>query len=202
MQEFRDKMALTTVETVHRMGTLNFIFSLSRLKFDNDDSAEDLDVSGMEYVPGAGRNTSKNCIPGTREDILSEIKCWIRSTGDDVPRILWLSGTAGKGKSAIAHTIANWSHERGGMQACFCFDRTREAERRHEKIFTTIARDLADCDITMRGALACAVHDDNELKHAIDISRQWQELFVGPIGGLESNHCTRPAGYRCVGREW
>jgi hypothetical protein len=49
-------------------------------------------------------------------------------------------------------------------------------------MFTTIARDLADCDITMRGALACAVHDDNELKHAIDISRQWQELFVGPIG--------------------
>jgi ABC-type dipeptide/oligopeptide/nickel transport system ATPase subunit len=46
-----------------------------------------------------------------------------------VPRILWLSGMAGKGKSAIAHTIANWSHERGGMRACFCFDRTREASK-------------------------------------------------------------------------
>jgi hypothetical protein len=136
----------------------------------------------MEYVRGAGRNTAKNCLPGTREDILSEIKCWIRSTGEDVPRVLWLSGTAGKGKSAIAHTIANWSHERGGMRACFCFDRTREAERRHEKIFTTIARDLADCDITMRGALARAVCDDNELKHTVDISRQWQELVVGPVG--------------------
>ncbi|KAG1743388.1 hypothetical protein EDB19DRAFT_557829 [Suillus lakei] len=156
MQQFRDQMALTTIETVHRI-------------------AEDLDVSGMEYVPGAGRNTSKNCLPGTREDILSEIKCWVRSTGEDVPRVLWLSGTAGKGKSAIAHTIANWSHERGGMRACFCFDRTREAERRHEKIFTTIARDVADCDISMRGALARAVHDDNELKHTIDISRQWQD---------------------------
>ncbi|KAG2749803.1 WD40 repeat-like protein [Suillus brevipes Sb2] len=138
-------MALTNSETVHLI-------------------AEDLDVSGMEYVPGAGRNNSKNCLTGTREDILSEIKCWIRCTGEDVPRVLWLFGTAGKCKSAIAHTIANWSHERGGMQACFCFDRTRKFERRHEKIFTTIARDLADCDITMRGALACA------------------ELFVGPIG--------------------
>ncbi|KAG2340254.1 WD40 repeat-like protein [Suillus weaverae] len=163
MQQFRDQMALTTIETVHRI-------------------AEDLDVSGMEYVPGAGRNTSKNCLLGTREDILSEIKCWIRSMGEDVPRVLWLSGTAGKGKSAIAHTIANWSYERGGMRACFCFDRTREAERRHEKIFTTIARDLADCDIIMRGALARAVHDDNEVKHTVDISRQWQELVVGPIG--------------------
>ncbi|KAG2747110.1 WD40 repeat-like protein [Suillus brevipes Sb2] len=162
MQQFRDKLVLTNTETVHRI-------------------AEDQDINGMEYVHGAGRNTAKNCLPGTREDILSDIKCWIRSTGEDVPRILWLSGTAGKGKSAIAHTIANWSHERGGMQACFCFDRTREAERRHEKIFTTIARDLADCDITMRGALARAVHDDNELKHTIDISRQWQKLVVGPV---------------------
>ncbi|KAG2738391.1 WD40 repeat-like protein, partial [Suillus brevipes Sb2] len=162
MQQFRDKMALTNTETVHRI-------------------AEDQDINGMEFVRGAGRNTAKNCLPGTREDILSDIKCWIRSTGEDEPRILWLSGTAGKGKSAIAHTIANWSHERGGMRACFCFDRTREAERRHEKIFTTIARDLADCDFTMRGALARAVHDDNELKHTIDISRQWQELVVGPM---------------------
>jgi hypothetical protein len=68
------------------------------------------------------------------------------------------------------------------MRACFCFDRTREAERRHEKIFTTIARDLADCDMTMRGALARAVRDDNELRHSIDVSRQWQELVVGPVG--------------------
>ncbi|KAG2737766.1 hypothetical protein P692DRAFT_20646110, partial [Suillus brevipes Sb2] len=162
MQQFRDKMAITAVETIHRI-------------------AEDQDLNGMVCVLGAGRNTAKNCLPGTREDILSEIKCWIRSTGEDVQRVLWLSGTAGKGKSAIAHTIANWSHERGGMQACFCFDRTREAERRHEKIFTTISRDLADCDITMRGALARAVHDDNELKHTIDISRQWHELVIGPI---------------------
>ncbi|KAG2753294.1 WD40 repeat-like protein [Suillus brevipes Sb2] len=162
MQQFRDKMALTNTETVHRI-------------------AEDQDINGMEYVRGAGRNTAKNCLPGTREEILSDIKCWIRSTGEDEPRILLLSGTAGKGKSAIAHTIANWSHERGGMRACFCFDRTREAERRHEKIFTTIARDLADCDITMRGALARAVRDDNELKHTTDVSRQWQELVVGPM---------------------
>ncbi|KAG2346470.1 hypothetical protein BDR05DRAFT_997446 [Suillus weaverae] len=105
--EFRDQMALTTIKNVHRI-------------------AEDLDISDMEHVPGAGRNTSKNCLPGTREDILSEIKCWIRSTGKDVPRVLWLSGTAGKGKSAIAHTIANCSHKRGGMQAYISYAYLRQ----------------------------------------------------------------------------
>ncbi|KIK31791.1 hypothetical protein CY34DRAFT_763402 [Suillus luteus UH-Slu-Lm8-n1] len=73
----------------------------------------------MEYVRSAGWNTAKICLSGTQEDILSEIKHWIHSMGEDVLRILWLSGTGGKGKSAITHTIANWSHERGGMRACF-----------------------------------------------------------------------------------
>src|SRR5882757_7107163 len=135
----------------------------------------------MEYASGAGMNTTKRCFPGTREDILSEIKSWISSTGEDVPRVLWLSGTAGKGKSAIAHTIANWSSEVGCLGACFCFDRTRVADRRHEKIFTTIARDLADCNPAVRRALADVVHDNNELRHSADITRQWRELLVGPI---------------------
>ena len=133
----------------------------------------------MEYAAAAGLNTTKHCLPGTREDILSEIKSWM--TGEDVPPVLWLSGTAGKGKSAIAHTIANWSKEAGCLGSCFCFDRTRVADHRHEKIFTTIARDLADCNPAIRRALASAVCDNNELRHTADITRQWRELIIEPI---------------------
>jgi len=139
---------------------------------------DDLDFKDMVHVDGAGRDTSKSCLPGTREGILSEIKDWINRTGEDAQRIFWLSGTAGKGKSAIAHTIANWFD---GPGACFCFDRTREAERRHEKIFTTIARDLADRDPIIRRALANAVRD-GELRHTKDIARQWKNLILGPVG--------------------
>jgi hypothetical protein len=135
----------------------------------------------MVYVDGAGRDTSKRCLPGTRETILSEIKTWIDNTGEDVQRVFWLNGTAGKGKSAIAHTISTWFHERGGPGAFFCFDRTREAERRHEKIFTTIARDLADRDPIIRRALASVVRGENELRHTKDITRQWKELVLGPV---------------------
>jgi len=148
--------------------------------------AEDLDFKGMIYVGGAGRDTSKRCLPGTREDILSEIKDWIDKTGEDVQQVFWLSGTAGKGKSAIAHTIANWFDERGGPGACFCFDRTREAERRHERIFTTIARDLADRDPIMRRTLARAVLDDNELRHTKDITRQWKKFILGPVDASQA----------------
>ena len=140
----------------------------------------------MIYVDGAGRDTSKCCLPGTREGILSEIKDWIDKTGEDVEQVFWLSGTAGKGKSAIAHTIASWFDERSGPGAYFCFDRTREAERRHERIFTTIARDLADRDPIMRRTLARAVLDDNELRHTKDITRQWKKFILGPVGALQT----------------
>ncbi|KAG2339588.1 hypothetical protein BDR05DRAFT_614424, partial [Suillus weaverae] len=103
------------------------------------------------------------------------------STGDNVPRVLWLSGPAGKGKSAIAHTIAKWFGDVGGLGSCYSFDRQREADRRHEKIFSTIARDLADRDPEMRRALADAVQATSSLKKTADIIQQWQKLLIEPL---------------------
>ncbi|KAG2366970.1 hypothetical protein BDR07DRAFT_1273031, partial [Suillus spraguei] len=108
----------------------------------------------MTYAEAAGLDTRKECLPGTRKEILSQITDWVNSTGDNVPRVLWLSGPAGKGKSAIAHTIAKWRKDVGGLGSCYCFDQQREADRRHEKIFSTVARDLADHDPEMRRELA------------------------------------------------
>src|ERR1700692_1433281 len=136
----------------------------------------------MVYAGGAGVDTAKQCLSGTRTDILSQITKWINSSGDSVPRVLWLSGPAGKGKSAIAHTIANWFNDVGGLGSCYCFDHQRAADRRHEKIFSTIARDLADRDSEMRRALAEAVKDANSLKTTADIVQQWDKLLMKPLG--------------------
>lgn len=84
---------------------------------------EILDLSGITYAEGAGLDTRKECLEGTRTEILSQITDWVNTTGDNVPRVLWLSGPAGKGKSAIAHTIAKWFNNVGGLGSCYCFDR-------------------------------------------------------------------------------
>jgi hypothetical protein len=55
-------------------------------------AGEKLDLSGITYAEGAG-DTEKECLEGTRTEILSEIIDWVNSTGDDVSRVLWLSGT-------------------------------------------------------------------------------------------------------------
>ncbi|KIK32150.1 hypothetical protein CY34DRAFT_19251, partial [Suillus luteus UH-Slu-Lm8-n1] len=162
MQNFRDQVAHDVAIHIHR-------------------TDEILDLIGMTYADGAGLDTRKQCLQGTRTEILSEITEWIKSTGDNVQRVLWLSGPAGKGKSAIAHTIAKWFEDAGGLGSCYSFDRQREADRRHEKIFSTIARDLADRDPGMRRALADAVQAASSLKKTADIIQQWQKLLVEPL---------------------
>src|SRR6267154_5289216 len=108
------------------------------------------DLSGMEYARGAGLDTTKKCLPGTREAIIEEIIAWINNTEDDAPGVFWLHGNAGTGKSTIAQTIAHHFRELGRLGSCYCFDRTRAAQRRDQKVFTTIARDLSDRDEQMR----------------------------------------------------
>ncbi|CCM06665.1 uncharacterized protein FIBRA_08950 [Fibroporia radiculosa] len=162
MQRFRDQNALQTTLFVYRI-------------------ADDVNLNDMEYASGVSLNTSKQCLEGTRTDILLEIKDWMSNIANDAKQIMWISGMAGKGKSAIAHTIAGWAQACGMFGSCFCFDRTREGGRLHEKIFTTIARDLADHDPLVRRALADAIRDNNELRHSTDLRRQWEQLIVGPI---------------------
>ncbi|KAG2141151.1 uncharacterized protein EDB93DRAFT_639803 [Suillus bovinus] len=163
MQNFRNQVAHDVALYVHRTGEIQ-------------------DLSGMTYAAGAGLDTRKQCLEGTRMEILSQITDWVNRTGNDVQPVLWLSGPAGKGKSAIAHTIAKWFKDVGGLGLCYCFDREQEAARRHEKIFSTIARDLADRDPEMRRALADAVQNANDLKNTADITQQWQKLLIEPLG--------------------
>jgi hypothetical protein len=174
MQNLRDQVAHDVAIYVHRTGEGLRTSDLTSIY---SPSGEQLDLSGIIYAAGAGLDTRKQCLPGTRTEILSQIIDWVNSTGDDIPRVLWLSGPAGKGKSAIAHTIANWFSDAGGLGSCYCFDRHQETDRRHEKVFSTIARDLADRDPEMRRVLAQAVQNDSALKNTVDIVQQWQKLL-------------------------
>ncbi|KIN93162.1 hypothetical protein M404DRAFT_542884, partial [Pisolithus tinctorius Marx 270] len=145
---------------------------------------EDLNLEGMAYAAGAGLNTTKKCLDGTRTEILKDITDWITTCDANAPRILWLHGQAGRGKSAIAHTIASWIEDVGAPGACFCFARDRQAERREEKILTTIARDLADRDPAFRRALSNVVSHNLALKTTCDVVQQWKRFILEPLSKI------------------
>ena len=138
----------------------------------------------MSYAGGAGLNTEKLCLKGTREELLEEIVDWINNVETDTPRIFWLHGPAGTGKSSIAHTIARQFRELERLGSCFCFDRSLKENSRHKEVFSTIAQDLAKCDKSFRKQLAAIVHDDTALKKTTDVLQQWKELIMKPTKAL------------------
>ena len=152
---------------------------------------EDLNLDGMTYAGDVGLKTTKKCLEGTRKEVLQEIVNWIHDPDVNTPRIMWLHGQAGKGKSAIAHTIALWSKNVGELGSCFCFARDRQTERLENKMLSTIARDLANHDPTFRRVLARAIEDDNTLRTTTDVMQQWERLLLGPLskvsGGMVGN---------------
>ena len=91
---------------------------------------------------------------------------------------------AGKGKSAIAHTVALQAKSLGNLGSCFCFTRVRQHEGLHKKLVTTIARDLADRDPCFRILLAGIISNNHTLTDTEDIAEQWQEFIAEPLSQL------------------
>ena len=145
---------------------------------------EDRSLDSLAYASQVGVIQKKRCLDGTRTEILKEIVDWINNTDPTAPRIFWLHGQAGKGKSAIAHTIALQARNLGVLGSCFCFTRVRQAEELHTKLFPTIARDLADHDLRLRTLLAEMIANNHSLKDTTDVAEQWEKFIVEPLSRL------------------
>ena len=166
MQEFRDRVLLDVHGGVHQV-------------------LEYLSLDALTYAKGVGLNKEKKCLDGTRTEILNEIVDWISNTDATATRIFWLHGQAGRGKSAIAHTIALQAQNLHMLGACFCFNRVRQHEGLHMKLFPTIARDLADRDLRLRPLLAQVIAHNHSLGGTEDIAEQWEKFISEPLSELQ-----------------
>ena len=148
---------------------------------------QDLSLDFLACAGRVGQNKEMKCLDGTRTEILKEIVDWVNNTDSTTPRIFWLHGQAGKGKSTIAHTIALQADDLGLLGSCFCFSRVRHREGLHMKLFPTVARDLADRDLRLRPLLAEVVANKHSLGHTEDIGEQWQKFIFEPLSQLEGS---------------
>ncbi|KIM53042.1 hypothetical protein SCLCIDRAFT_1223218 [Scleroderma citrinum Foug A] len=148
---------------------------------------QDLSSTCLVCEDRAGLNEAKKCLDGTRIEILNELVDWINNTDAATPRIFWLYGQAGKGKSAIAHTIALHARNLGMLGSCFCFSRVRQHAQLHTKLFPTIARDLADRDLRLRPLLGEVTTNNPSLRDTADVTAQWKKLILEPLSHLKGS---------------
>jgi sigma54-dependent transcription regulator len=64
------------------------------------------------------------CHPQTRLAVLDDIMKWVNKSGAQHHFMMWLFGSAGAGKSAIAKKIAELAAEKGLLIGTFFFSRT------------------------------------------------------------------------------
>ena len=141
----------------------------------------------LPNVPQAAFNSRQNphreCLEGTRSEVLQEIKVWAQ--GHDEKPIFWLNGLAGTGKSTIACTVARERHDNGRLAASFFFSRGGGDLAHVDKFFPTIAAQLARTIPNLHSH----IHDNVS---GLTLRDQWNDLIKKPLSKLESGYSQSP----------
>ena len=126
------------------------------------------------------------CHPETRTALQKEIMSWIRhGEEDDKPaKLLWLSGPAGSGKTAIAGTIADECYKAGLLAASFFFSAFAGSKNRCWKkpvIPSLIYRLIQHKSIVGLKEAVLAVIEDDPMVFERHLDQQLEELVLKPL---------------------
>ncbi|KAK7033743.1 hypothetical protein R3P38DRAFT_3264067 [Favolaschia claudopus] len=125
------------------------------------------------------------CHQDTRREYLSHLHAWSYATEDSKP--FWMCGPAGTGKSAIAQSFCKQLHARDSLGGGFFFKRDHPTRGNAQKLFPTLAYQLATVCPPFKAALAPRVANDPALVGK-SLSTQLQKLILEPYHDSASDH--------------
>ncbi|TDL21539.1 hypothetical protein BD410DRAFT_867429, partial [Rickenella mellea] len=144
---------------------------------------DEVDLKDLPYANDARFRSDKQCLAGTREEILDEITDWINNS-DHLQKVFLLCGAAGTGKSAIAHTIANRFKVLGHLGSSYCFIRSDQANRHPGNVFSTVAVNLSDHNAEIKDHLHKIIHRDRSLRTTQDVMTQFRNFILMPTENI------------------
>ena len=117
---------------------------------------------------------------GTREQILAELEEW--AVNDAAPKVFWLNGMAGTGKTSIAHSFSERLDKNQILGASFFCSRSASQEVRDASlIIPTIASALSQLSPLLRNAMRKVVKEKPNVGSWRKLSTQFCLLLVDPI---------------------
>ncbi|KAF5359853.1 hypothetical protein D9756_002921 [Leucocoprinus leucothites] len=137
-------------------------------------------------IPSATHDSSERyppplCHPGTREDFINLLTEWGRNASQGHPRLAWMKGPAGVGKSAIAQSTAQALGDDVG--ATFFFSRPNHRDDPN-RFFTSIAHQLAMKQRAFGDFLDQKIHH-NPTIITKSLQFQFDELLIAPVRALK-----------------
>jgi hypothetical protein len=153
--------------------------------------------AAFEYLDSTDMS---RCLEGTREDVLRQIHHWI--DGDDAqirekdhqgntdvgetPRIFWINGSAGTGKTTIAYTVAEACRARKTLGATFFCSRYSADRSNPDLIFTTIAHQLGLFFTPFKVEISRALKSHPDIGSS-SVPYQLEELIVKPLHSVRNS---------------
>ena len=134
----------------------------------------------MHYTSNAGHSCGnrQGCLEGTRKEVLRDIERWLASERDQ--RVFWLNGLAGTGKSTIAQTFADTTFADGKLGVSFFCSRDFEDRSNLQRIFPTLAFQLA-CKYPHFRTELLRVLKERPNAGQESLCSQMEKLIVGPL---------------------
>ncbi|KZO92993.1 hypothetical protein CALVIDRAFT_486704, partial [Calocera viscosa TUFC12733] len=136
----------------------------------------------LPYASHARYELGRRCLAHTREALLEDIIDWINGSAPNAPRMYFLHGPAGTGKSTIAHSIARHFDECKRLGSAFMI--SSAYRHRISDILPTIARDLADLDPRINSALCREIRGRRSDRSISDLSEQLNLYILKPCNDL------------------
>ncbi|CAE6436109.1 unnamed protein product [Rhizoctonia solani] len=118
------------------------------------------------------------CTEDTRLDVLSKIQDWTQR--DDTPKIYWMSGMAGTGKTTITYSLCKQLDERKQLGGSFFCSSTLTDCQDVNRIIPTLTYQLARFSNAYQNALCEVLRDDPDVA-ARELPTQFEKLLVAPL---------------------
>ncbi|KAJ7289460.1 hypothetical protein C8J57DRAFT_1628366 [Mycena rebaudengoi] len=151
-----------------------------------------IDILYRHVVTSALHNSGETfdepaCHPGTRSEILSELRDWTLDVSPEATPMVWLYGSAGAGKSAIAQEFAGRCHKDGRLGGSFFFKRGHAQRGTWHGLLATLAYQLAMFSPELRAAIEQVMETD-KLLVGRSLSEQFNRLFIAALEQTPSLH--------------
>ncbi|KAG8719605.1 hypothetical protein FRC09_010899 [Ceratobasidium sp. 395] len=122
------------------------------------------------------------CTPDTRIEVLERFKVW--RDDNAVPKIYWLNGMAGTGKTTLSYTLCKQLVAENRLAANFFCSRLYETCRDAQLILPTIAYQLANFSYPFRYALS-QILDRHPDVHTREMKEQFENLLLTPLREIQ-----------------
>ncbi|KAF5360810.1 hypothetical protein D9756_005191 [Leucocoprinus leucothites] len=132
------------------------------------------------FYNSSARYPPPKCHLGTRNDCIALITSWAQGQSDRQEPILWMRGPFGIGKSAVAQSCAEALAPIDKLAATLFFSRSNPDRDDPQRVFTSIAYQIAVKCPPFREIVNRRMIDDPALP-TMSLSTQFEHLLVRPL---------------------